>query len=252
MTYETPRPTYTKWFWKDLLAKTQDMTASQFGAYVRLLGYAVTCSDDFCSLPNDDNVLCRVSGLGLKAWRRDAPAVVSRFELTDAGRLRCGRLSSDASEWAKHCQEQRRRRTGCPPAVDRGSTGTRPEQDHTRAREMPDAREEIETENLHTRPPAVTVGSGELPLNGHRPSPKAEWLQAFDEDFYPDYPRKVKPDDARKAWLQMKPWTQDNCDAIFAGLAQWVEHWNNTETPKDKISYPATFLRSGQWKQAPE
>jgi len=83
-------------------------------------------------------------------------------------------------------------------------------------------------------------------------NPKTEWLEAFERDFYPDYPRKVKPDDARKAWLQMRPWSQDNCDAIFSGLTRWKSWWDQHETPKDKIPYPATFLRSGQWKETPQ
>jgi hypothetical protein len=73
-------------------------------------------------------------------------------------------------------------------------------------------------------------------------------LEAFDKDFYPDYPRKVKPDDARKAWLQMKPWNQQTCDAIFAGLGRWRTYWSESETARDKIPYPASFLRSGAWK----
>lgn len=79
-------------------------------------------------------------------------------------------------------------------------------------------------------------------------SPKDEWLEAFTEDFYSGYPRKVKPDDARKAWLQVKPWNQETCDAIFAGLERWKVYWRESETPRDKIPYPATFLRSGAWR----
>jgi uncharacterized protein YdaU (DUF1376 family) len=87
--------------------------------------------------------------------------------------------------------------------------------------------------------------------NGKAEDPKSakeEWLEAFVEDFYPDYPRKVKPDDARKAWLQMKPWTMENLEAIFAGLGRWKAYWSEHETPREKIPYPASFLRSGAWR----
>lgn len=81
---------------------------------------------------------------------------------------------------------------------------------------------------------------------------QAEWLEAFENAFYPEYPRKVKPDEARKAWLQMKPWSQVNCDLIYQGLQSWKGYWNQHQVAKDKIPYPASFLRSGQWKADPE
>lgn len=104
-----------------------------------------------------------------------------------------------------------------------------------------------------TRPPEgdlVTPSS-----NGHdngKPDPKSEWLEAFTADFYPGYPRKVKPDAARRAWLAVKPWNQETCDMIFAGLERWKVHWREHETEAQYIPHPASFLNSGQWKERPQ
>ena len=146
--YQPPRPTYSKWFWKDLLAKTQWMSASGLGAYIRVLGYMVTVSDDYCSAPDDDLVLSRIAGMGLKGWRRVRPEVVHQLESTDSGRLRSRRLSEDADVWAYHCEAQHLRRTAGGPPVDRRPTGCPPDDDHTRSREMPDTRKNLEAESL--------------------------------------------------------------------------------------------------------
>lgn len=141
-----PRPTYTKWFWKDLIAKTQGMSTAGFGAYIRLLGYMVTVSPDFCSAPDDDAVLARISGLGKKGWMRVRSEVVAQLDSTDSRRLRSRRLYEDAEVWAYHCEMQRLRRTGGQPTVHREPTGTRPDDDHTRSREIPDNRKNLETD----------------------------------------------------------------------------------------------------------
>ena len=141
--YRAPRPTYSKFFWKDLIAKTQGMSAAGMGAYIRILGYMVTASPDFCSAPDDDLVLSRVTEMGLKAWRKVRPEVVSQLELTSDLRLRSKRLHQDGEVWAYHCYAQHLRRTGGQPAVDRRLTGDPPEGDHRAlAREARSQKEE--------------------------------------------------------------------------------------------------------------
>jgi hypothetical protein len=83
-------------------------------------------------------------------------------------------------------------------------------------------------------------------------SRNVEWDEAFHQHFYPDYPRKVKPKDALKAWRALKPQTQEFFNTIVAGLDRWVGYWERTGTPKDKIPYPASFLRAAQWESEEE
>lgn len=112
-----------------------------------------------------------------------------------------------------------------------------------------EAEADAEANNLHTSP---SVDGGMVSADELKPDPRAEWLEAFEMDFYPEYPRKVKPDEARKAWLQMKPWNQTTLDRIMAGVREWKEAWEEHSTEKDKIPYPASFLRGGQWKESPQ
>lgn len=84
-----------------------------------------------------------------------------------------------------------------------------------------------------------------------RASQKDEWLEAFDKDFWPDYPRKIGKKAARKAWLGVRPWTQETCDALFAGLARWKRYWREHETAIEYIPYPATWLNQGRHEDEP-
>jgi uncharacterized protein YdaU (DUF1376 family) len=152
--YRPPRPTYTKWLWKDLIAKTQAMGTTAFGAYVRIMGYMVTVSHDYCSAPDDDRVLSRVAGVSLKVWRRVRPEVVAQLDLTTPGRVISRRLCEDAQLWAMRCSLQRMRRTGGQPTVNPRYTAGPPDEDHTRAREKPEARKNLRPDS------SLASGSG--------------------------------------------------------------------------------------------
>jgi hypothetical protein len=251
------RPFWSRWVWKDWEVKTRDLDPQEYTAYHRLLTYAATCSPDLCSIPDDDVRLARATSLGLKAWRRVRDKVLTFWPTVDPADPPAGhvftekenlprrfnhRLRGDAASFfqlvAGNTARVNRRYNRAATA---GSTGGLL---RARGSEVRSQKSE-ESESTHLAAPAAVGAS----VNG---AAKAEWLEGFDKDFYPDYPRKVSPDEARKAWLQMKPWSQANCDAIFSGLARWKSYWTDHETPKDKIPYPASFLRSGQWKGAPE
>lgn len=77
---------------------------------------------------------------------------------------------------------------------------------------------------------------------------EAEWLEAFEQDFWPSYPRKVGKFDARKAWLKVKPWSQDLCDEVFAGLARSIANWEALEVEKRFIPHASTWLNGRRWE----
>ncbi len=83
-------------------------------------------------------------------------------------------------------------------------------------------------------------------------SAEEEWLEAFEGDFWEEYPRRTCKFAARKAWMRIKPWTQETCDAIFTGLGRWVRYWRESETEKEFIPHPATWLNQHRWEDEAE
>lgn len=69
------------------------------------------------------------------------------------------------------------------------------------------------------------------------------------EEFWSNYPRKVSKADARKAWpaatRKLAP------DRLAKAAAYWARLWTDTETPKEFIPYPATWLRGERWDDDP-
>ena len=78
-----------------------------------------------------------------------------------------------------------------------------------------------------------------------------EWLEAFEQDFWHDYPHRVGKFEARKSWMKVRPWTQETCDEVFAGLSRWNAYWEEQETDKRFIPYPATWLNQHRWEDEP-
>lgn len=74
------------------------------------------------------------------------------------------------------------------------------------------------------------------------------WLEAFDADFWPSYPRKLGKFAARKAFQRIKPHDQATLDAICQGLDKWIAYWREHETDEQFIPYPATWLNQRRWE----
>lgn len=91
------------------------------------------------------------------------------------------------------------------------------------------------------------VGSDAKSLSGER----AEWIEGFDQDFWPSYPNKQKRPRALRAWLAVKPWSQQTLDAIMDGLDLWIRHWREQQTERRFIPHPASFLNGRQWEDRP-
>lgn len=85
------RAPYFPLYAKDWLVATATLTPEQKGALIDLLAHA-WYGDPPCTLPDDDEVLAKLSQLGSKRWARNAPAVRARFERAD-GRLRSAELA---------------------------------------------------------------------------------------------------------------------------------------------------------------
>ena len=92
----------------------------------------------------------------------------------------------------------------------------------------------------------------QLQISGQEPvkSERDEWLEAFDE-FWAEYPRKVGKFVARKSFLRIKPWSQDQCDEVFAGLERWCKYWQDNDIAPQYIPYPATWLNQHRWEDEP-
>lgn len=78
-----------------------------------------------------------------------------------------------------------------------------------------------------------------------------EWLEAFDLDFWPLYPRKVCKFASRKAWNKIRPRTQESLDAIMEGLKRWLAYWSERETEPDFIPHATTWLNQHRWEDEP-
>ena len=83
-------------------------------------------------------------------------------------------------------------------------------------------------------------------------SQSEEWLEAFEKDFWEAYPHKFGKFMARKAWLRIRPWSQKMIDEVIDGLDRWNRYWNDHQTEKRFIPYPATWLNQHRWEDSPE
>lgn len=108
--------------------------------------------------------------------------------------------------------------------------------------------------------PPVEPASGSVPPSGKPPSPTPPIVppvlspllapesppeDLFDR-FWRQWPRKVAKADAKKAWGKLNRTDQR---AALMTLKAWVAHLKTREL--DKVPYPATFLRRGDWQEAP-
>ena len=181
------RPIYSKFVWADWDRKTRHLDPFAYTAYHRLCAFAVMVSSDFCSIPDDDRALARVSGLGMKRWLVVRASVLAFFELSatervgDAGHLRYihPRLKQDADVWLQHCEKQRNRRTA-------GTTGTPPEPHRNATNARSREKSEVRIEETTPLPPVAPDGAASdfleawtaYPHHGRRSS-KAASLRAY-------------------------------------------------------------------------
>lgn len=122
--------------------------------------------------------------------------------------------------------------------------------DKQKHRNKAEAEEDADTKTK-TRPSGdVRRGVSRKSLENGERLPEGEITadEAFEEIFWPEYPRKTKKKDAMKAWksLRLKDDDEARIASIMAALRRDVkQEWR--DRPPDKIPYPATWLRSEGW-----
>jgi len=64
------------------------------------------------------------------------------------------------------------------------------------------------------------------------------------EQFYEKYPRKVAKKVAQKAWDRL---TESEKREALQALDTHIQYWKATNTEKEYIPHPATWLNQGRW-----
>jgi len=80
-----------------------------------------------------------------------------------------------------------------------------------------------------------------------RPVRDVEWEEAFEEHFWPAYPKKQKKPDALKAWMSCPLREQEGLNQVFSGLEKWKVSSQWCRDNGDFIPLPATWLRAAQY-----
>lgn len=207
---ERTRPRWSKWFWKDWLVKTQDLGPEARGAYIDLMGYAVTNSSDFCSVPNDDSILPYAARVRPERWRSlRARVLEARWELRADNRWEHPRLAEDACSWAKRLENLP---VGYAEGATFGSpTGTPTAPHRARARALTSGSTSVEAEESAPS----TNGKGKAEDSGS--------ARGFADVAIPDWlPRPVWEDWCRyrAAKPGRAPWTERAAQLSIAKLGE--------------------------------
>lgn len=86
----------------DLIGSTADMSAEEFGAYVRLLCHCWTRGP----LPIDDKVICRIAGCRLQVWRSICPRFSTTTREDGSAGLSQTRLESERFKRQRFAEER--------------------------------------------------------------------------------------------------------------------------------------------------
>jgi hypothetical protein len=88
------------------------------------------------------------------------------------------------------------------------------------------------------------------PVKTKKPDPLKDWMESFDDHFWPAYPRKVSRADALKSWRRIRPANEDHFNAIMDGLQPWLTYWE-TKDP-EFIPHASTWLNQSRWEERPQ
>jgi hypothetical protein len=105
---------------------------------------------------------------------------------------------------------------------------------------------EVEVEVKEPKPSPSPDGSGGVD--------KAGWTQAFEEDFWPLYPKKPEKAKALLEWVKITPKTDDTFTEVMRGLRDWNRLWAQPSTPDHFIPSPPyahKWLKTRRWEADP-
>ena len=83
---------------------------------------------------------------------------------------------------------------------------------------------------------------------------KAQIEKAFNEQFWPQYPRKVAKREAFRAFEKLFPlkYTPEDCNRVLRNIGIYLANLKAEKRPIDKTPYPATFLNREDFSVEPE
>jgi len=83
---------------------------------------------------------------------------------------------------------------------------------------------------------------------------KAQIEKAFNEQFWPQYPRKIAKREALKAFEKLFPlkYTPDDCNRVLKNIGVYLANLKAEKRPIDKTPYPATFLNREDFDSTPD
>lgn len=118
------RPPATKFYWRDWLVKTGDLTLEAYAVYHKLLAYAATKSEDGFSIPNDPDALARFCGITKKRFTKLFPAVSTFWKIRDDGRFE---NNGQKERWLDEVSFRESQRLKGIKSAEARSTGVQPE-----------------------------------------------------------------------------------------------------------------------------
>lgn len=226
-------------YWRD----TGDLDCLEHGAYLQLLGRLWSAKG---YLPFDPPRLAKMVNLRLEQWD-GVWSTLSRFFTVTEGRLSQRRnllereraielklqkheagLAGANARW--HGKKYPTSRKSKRALADGTALRSECAPSGSPSREKIGGREDSPSSPSRARRPrGVRVETSEF----------QSWYEAF--------PRKVARDDAWKAWQQTEATGRPDLATLLATL-KWQRELDFDRRPPDKVPYPATYLRKGQWK----
>jgi uncharacterized protein YdaU (DUF1376 family) len=237
------QPFWSKFVWKDWYASTADLSPEARGAHIDLMAYAATQSPDRCSIPDDDRRLAYAARMRLERWRKVRAQVLAHWtHRPESCQYQQSRLAVDASSY-----DNFRRRNGDGSEV-RPVHGTKGGSTRVSDLGVDSSTESDKAEETERQGNGVTEPDEAPSLPGLGEETLKQWTEGF-EWFYQEYPRKIDRAMALKAYLKIRPRTQQVYDQIMDGLRWWKSHeWDGRE--ETKIEYPSTWLNKRRWLDA--
>jgi uncharacterized protein YdaU (DUF1376 family) len=206
------------WFPTDWIGGTAELSAEQKGVFVDLLSYAWEQTPP-CTLPDNEVVLAKLGGIPVARWRKIGQPILEKFEKTEDGRLRNGKLFRVYENMCEH--RQRRQKAG----AHGGKAKAKVKQSSSNATAMP----------KHPYPYPLDESKDSL-----LPAPKKRWVAPFCDAWIARFGGTAPGGRIGKA---LKPLVSQHGDA--AVLEAWARY---LDTVEPDYAAPETFAsKYGVW-----